>query len=76
MVTRSLYFGQLPIDEIQGISDEIKGGVFTTSFTTAKISVKDVAEHWQRITSVDELAVKPILEIEFINHIPMIDSAT
>ena len=74
VVVRSLYFGQLPIEEIKGMSDEIKGGVFTTSFTTAGISIKDVTEKWQKINSVDELSVESILEVGLINHIPVIDS--
>lgn len=74
VVVQSLYFGQLPIEEIKGMSDEIKGGVFTTSFTTAGISIKDVAEKWHKINSVNELAVEPILEVGLINHIPVIDS--
>lgn len=74
VVVRSLYFGQLPIEEIKGMSDEIRGGVFTKSFTTAGISIKDVAEKWQKINSVDELSVEPILEVGLVNHIPVIDS--
>lgn len=73
-VVRNLYFGQLPIEEIKGMSDEIKGGVYTKSFTTADISIQDVAENWQKIDSVDELSVEPILEVGLINHIPVIES--
>jgi Restriction endonuclease len=75
VVVQSLYFGQLTVEEIKGMSDEIKGGIFTTSFTTAKISIKDVAEKWHKINSVDELAVEPIIfELCLTNHIPMIDN--
>lgn len=74
LVVRSLYFGQLAIEEIKGMSDEIKGGVYTKSFTTANISIKDVAEKWQKIESVDELSVEPILEVGLVNHIPVIES--
>ena len=75
VVVQRLYFGQLPIKEIKGISDEINGGVFTTSFTTAGISITDVAEKWQKISSVNELAVEPIiLEVCLTNHISVIDS--
>lgn len=74
VVAQSLYFGQLPIEEIKGISDEISGGVFTTSFKTAGISIADVAENWQKIDSVNELAVKPVLlTLCLTNHIPVID---
>lgn len=74
VVVQSLYFGQLPIEEIKGISDEINGGVFTTSFKTADISIADVAENWQKVASVDELAVEPTITLCLTNHIPMIKS--
>jgi hypothetical protein len=75
VVVQSLYFGQLPIEEIKGISDEINGGVFTTSFKTAGISIADVAEKWQKIDSVDELAVEPTITLCLTNHIPVVESA-
>ena len=74
VVVQRLYFGQLPIEEIKGVSDEIKGGIiFTNSFTTAGINIQDVSEKWHKINSVNELAIKPTLVVGLKNYIPIIE---
>ena len=40
LVKNTLYFGELPIKEISGFSDEIKGGIITKEFTTDYLDIK------------------------------------
>lgn len=71
LVVQHLYFGQLPISEIKGLSDEIDGGVMTTSFKTAPFCIEDVQKGWQNIDAVSDLAVEPVLSFMLTNHIPL-----
>lgn len=61
IVEQKLYFGNLPIEEIKGFQDEIRGGIITQSFTTAALDVVEVERTWQKIESRDSLAVNPLL---------------
>ncbi len=73
VVSHMLFFGQLPIEEIRGFSDEINGGVFTKSFKIADFSITDVEKNWQIINSVEELAIQPTITFCMTNHIPVIE---
>lgn len=73
LVEQHLYFGQHPISDMKGISDEIKGGVKTMSFTTAPFCIDEVQKNWQKIDTVDDLAVKPVLSFMLKNHQPLVD---
>lgn len=68
IVTRTLYFGQIPLVEVKGFSDELRGGVTTTGFTTAPINFDEVQRTWQRVPSRDQLAVQPAVTLKFSNH--------
>ncbi len=68
-VIQKVFFGQLPLEEISGVSDELRGGITTSSFTTKGISIEHVINNWQCIPSVDELSVTPVLVICMTNHI-------
>jgi hypothetical protein len=60
-VAERLYFGQLPIEEVSGLSDDQTGDLFTTAFTTEMISFANVEKSWSLINSIDQLSVKPVL---------------
>ena len=48
-VSRTLYFGHLPLSEVQGFSDELDGGLITKSFTTSPLVYSDMHKEWQVI---------------------------
>jgi hypothetical protein len=61
IVERRLYFGQLPLVEVRGFADEIKGGMVTTGFRTDRISVEGIQQSWTQIESRESLAVEPVV---------------
>ena len=62
-VSRTLYFGHLPLSEVQGFSDELDGGLITKSFTTAALVYADMHKEWQVIASLRDLAITPLLTL-------------
>jgi len=63
MVTRRLFFGQLPLEQVTGFRDEYTGRILTPGFTTGWLDAAEVERNWRQIQSVDEIAVRPILEL-------------
>lgn len=59
-IENRLFFGELPIKEISGFSDEIKGGIIAKEFTTGYLDFKEVGTNWKPIKSIKDLAVKPV----------------
>lgn len=72
LVEKRLFFGSLPIIEGKGFRDEIKGSFHTRSITTDRLDVAEVENKWQRIEKVEDLAVKPVLELLAYDYLPMI----
>jgi hypothetical protein len=64
-VSKTLYFGHLPLVKVQGFRDDIKGGVHTQSITTDWLVWEKVKETWQVVPSEESLAVKPAM-IHFV----------
>jgi hypothetical protein len=64
-VVEKLFFGQFPIESTRGFTDESDGGFHTTSFTTASINISETEKQWERIDSIEQLAVKPVLVLHF-----------
>ena len=69
-VVQTLYFGQLPLVEVQGFADAVSGGLITRSFTTADLHFPTVYESWQCVESPGSLAVKPVLTMSVYSHYP------
>ena len=63
MVSRRLFFGQLPLEQIRGLKDEFTGRLLTSEFTTSWLSAAEVEKNWRQITSIEEIAIKPVLEL-------------
>ncbi len=59
-VKNKLYYGELPIKEISGFSDEIKGGIITKGFTTDYLDTRIVEKEWKLIEKLEDLAIKPV----------------
>jgi len=72
LVEQRFYFGQLPLVEVKGLSDEIRGGVTTTGFKTAAINFEEVQRTWQRVSSREELAVEPVMVLGVFSHYPTV----
>ena len=64
-ISRTLYFGQLPLVKVQGFRDDIRGGIHTQSITTDWVVWEKVKETWQVVPSEESLAVKPVL-VQFL----------
>ena len=67
LVESRLYFGELPIQKLSGFKDELTGKTLSRGFTTEMIDVIDVQNNWERINSLNDLAVKPMLTLEAID---------
>lgn len=63
VVERRLFFGQLPLTQCSGFIDEYTGGLLTPGFTTDWLSTSEIEREWLQIESIDEIAVKPILNL-------------
>jgi phosphoribosylglycinamide formyltransferase-1 len=72
-VRKELYFGQWSILEIKGFEDQVKGGLLTTGFTTDFLSTMEVEKNWQRISSEEDLAIKPVFTLMGKNNCPLIE---
>ena len=59
IIVSNLYFGNLPVEEIRGFADAIRGGIITKKFRTADVSVADVERTWRRISAVEDLSIEP-----------------
>ncbi|MFX0202345.1 MAG: restriction endonuclease [Candidatus Hodarchaeota archaeon] len=70
IIEKRLYFGTLPLAEISGFKDEIKGAVVTKGFTTSRLDTIEVEKDWQRIDSLDEFTAKPFMVIRFSDYYP------
>lgn len=71
LVERRIYFGNLPIENLRGFRNELTGKTITRGFTTGVFSWDEVQKHWKRITSIDELAVEPILIFKALDVFPI-----
>ncbi len=71
-VEETLFFGQLRLVEVKGLSDELHGGAAVSGFKTESINIDEVAQTWQSIRSREELAVQPVLTAGFFGHLPTI----
>lgn len=75
-VSRRLYFGQWIMEEAKGFRDEHDGAFITKSFTTKSLDTEAVEQTWQRIESVEQLAVKPIVMLRGNDLIPVDDEVS
>lgn len=65
-----LHFGQIPLTEVRGFRDEIKDKVITRGFTTGRFDFEIINREWQRIDSIDQLAVKPLITFVVSSRYP------
>jgi hypothetical protein len=70
-VRRTLYFGHLPLVQVQGLHDEHTGRIHTRSITTDQLDFRTVQATWRVIASEEELAVTPVMRLEESTHFPL-----
>ena len=63
MVYRRFFFGELPLVQVRGFSDEHDGRLLTREFTTGWLNNAEVERDWRQLKSVDEIAVKPVFTL-------------
>jgi hypothetical protein len=64
-VAERIYFGQVPIQDTRGFRDEQTGDYITHHMLTERIHFDDIEKKWEKIGSVEQLAVKPVLTLNF-----------
>jgi hypothetical protein len=60
LVRQTLYYGQIPIQQLSGFKDELAGGIITNAFTIGMIDPNVVEKTWMRLNSAEE-APTPVL---------------
>ena len=68
-VTKTLYFGHVPLADTQGFWDDLSGGYLTKAMTTDRINFEQVIQEWQVVESEEALAVKPTMKLEVATHL-------
>ncbi len=69
-VFEDLRFGQIPLAELRGFRDEVKDEVITNGFTTEGFNFEVIGREWQRIDSLEQLAVKPLIVLTVSSTYP------
>jgi hypothetical protein len=70
-VAENIYFGQLDIVQARGFKSELNDVThLAKSLRTAPIIPAKIAKEWQKIASVDELAVKPVFTLKVQSAYP------
>jgi hypothetical protein len=67
-VAERLYFGQVPIQDTRGFRDEQTGDYIFTEMITERIHFDEIEEKWEKIGSVEQLAIKPVLTLNFTTN--------
>jgi hypothetical protein len=63
-VDREFYLQMLPLKEILGFEDQLRGGIITKGFTTSEIELNNIKKNSKKIKNVEDLAIKPIFCFE------------
>jgi hypothetical protein len=64
LVEAQLFFGHLPITQISGFEDHLRGGIITNAFTTGLLDLEMVVNEWQRIASMEDVPVQPMMRLQ------------
>ena len=63
LAERELRLGFVPLEEFSGFNDVVTKSVVTDGFTTSSININEVQEKWQKIETLDNLAIRPIITL-------------
>ncbi len=75
-VREVIYFGQLPIVDIRGFKSELEDVTHVRSMTTAPMNMEKISREWQRIESIDQLAIRPVLRLTVKSVYPRYEPGT
>lgn len=67
IIEQRFFWGYLPLTQIKGFKDEYTGHLLTPGFTTDWLDFRRVEKSWRRLESVNEIAVKPVLELSALD---------
>lgn len=63
VVREMIYFGYLPIVEMRGLKSELKDVTHAAKgFTTGPVNPEKISRDWQKIESIEQLAVRPVMK--------------
>jgi Restriction endonuclease len=66
-----LHFGHIPLIEGRGFKRELDDVThFARGFTTVPLNLEEIGRSWQSVSSLDQLAVQPVLTLSFKTAIP------
>lgn len=68
LVETRLHFGYWPISKVSGFYDEKTGATITRHIEFGNLPVIEVERSWPRISSVAELAVRPVITLRALDH--------
>ena len=63
LVTKQLYYSQLPVPKISGFKDELSGLVITNAFEVGLLDPDIVERDWKAIADESETDVKPVITL-------------
>lgn len=72
-IVKRLYYGPLPLKKISGFKDEVTGNILlprNTEIVTEFLDSMEVEKKWQRITSIDDLVIKPFAKLTAFDRYP------
>ncbi len=61
LISRQLYYGQLPVPQISGFKDEMSGHVITNAFSIGLLDPNDIENEWRKIDDEAQAEVKPVI---------------
>lgn len=63
LVSRNLYFGEMPISKVRGFKNELTGALIANAFTLGMVDPNEVETKWQKVNEGEELPVEPLVNM-------------
>ena len=63
LVTKRLFYGQLPVPKISGFKDELSGMVITNAFEVGLLDPDTIEQTWKQINDESEADVAPVISL-------------
>ena len=62
-VSKALYLGHLPIEDIHGLQDVNTGNVVANAFTLGGLNPHNIRHNWENVISEESLPFEPLLKV-------------
>jgi hypothetical protein len=69
-VKEVIHFGQMPLVDVRGFKSELEDITHIHGMTTAPWNFERISREWQRVDSVEQLAVKPVMRLTVKSSYP------